>query len=129
MRKEPTPAEKTLWVMLRGRALSEWKFRRQHPIGEFIVDFYCPQLGLAIEVDGAAHFDEIGAIGDSRRTEKLEALGISVLRFENAVVVENGTSVLNRILDEIRKIQAGCQPANPSPPAPLPASRGEGRKA
>ena len=106
MRHEPTPAEKALWSMLRDRSLSRWKFRRQHPIGFFVLDFYCPRLALAIELDGAGHFDDAGAAGDAQRTAALGELGVEVLRFENAEVLECSERVLGKVRDVIAAIEA-----------------------
>jgi very-short-patch-repair endonuclease len=92
--------------MLRDRSLSRWKFRRQHPIGFFVLGFYCPRLALAIELDGAGHFDEPGAAGDAYRSAALALLGIEVIRFENAEVLECGERVLGKICDVIAAIEA-----------------------
>ena len=94
-----------MWSMLRGRALSCWKFRRQHAIGFFILDFYCPSLQLAIELDGAPHLDEGGRAGDALRSAELNAIGITVMRFENGDVLENSSSVLRRIEEVARRIE------------------------
>ncbi len=87
-RKNPTPAEKKLWyeVLQNGR-LSGFKFIRQKPLDEFIVDFYCASLMLAIEIDGDSHAEQAGY--DEYRTHKLNALGVRVLRYTNADVMNN----------------------------------------
>jgi very-short-patch-repair endonuclease len=95
-RKAPTAAEARLWQALRGRKLEGWRFRRQHAIQQFIVDFYCAEAGLIVEVDGAYHAQIIER--DTERTAALEAPGFRVLRFENQQVLEDLDSLLNSIL-------------------------------
>jgi very-short-patch-repair endonuclease len=107
MRREQTQAERALWSMLRGRSLSRWKFRRQHPVAFFVLDFYCPELKLAIELDGQPHFETGSADADTARTAELETLGITLIRFENGDLLENSSIVLNRILDATKRIAAG----------------------
>jgi len=75
------------------------KFRRQHPIGRFILDFYCPQYKLAIEVDGDSHIGN--ELHDELRTDALGAYGIDVLRFRNEEVITDIESVLLRIINVI----------------------------
>ena len=94
MRKHPTPAENALWQRLRRRQLGV-KFRRQHAIGPFIVDFYCAEAALVVEVDGPIH--QYTAEEDAIRQEFLEAQGLRVLRFTNAEVENDIEGVLNRI--------------------------------
>jgi len=83
--------------MLRGRALRGMKFRREHQITGFIVDFYCLELKLIIECDGAAHLEAGGALYDECRTARLQKLGMTVLRFENEDLVMNRQIVLTQI--------------------------------
>jgi very-short-patch-repair endonuclease len=88
MRKNPTSAERKLWQFLHNTYTSpfgrgEIKMWRQKPIDNFIVDFYCPQLKLVIEVDGAGHFTEQGKVYDHQRTKILEGYGLRVIRFTN----------------------------------------------
>ena len=84
MRKNQTEEEKKVWYqILKGRTP---KFHRQRIIGNYIVDFYCPQLRLAIEIDGYQHFYEENLEYDSKRTEYIETLDIYILRFENTEV-------------------------------------------
>jgi very-short-patch-repair endonuclease len=91
MRAMPTAAEAALWQALRDRRLSGWKFRRQHVIGGYVVDFYCPALGLVIEVDGSVHDGRRAQ--DRQRDQDLTALGVQVLRLRNADVLERLESV------------------------------------
>jgi very-short-patch-repair endonuclease len=96
MRREPTEPERRLWQKVRRKQLNGYKFRRQHPIGRFILDFYCHEARLVVELDGESHaFQEEY---DAARTEWLEAQGLRVLRFPNQVVMKNMESVLEAIL-------------------------------
>ncbi len=79
LRADATPAERDLWQIVRGGKLG-LRFRRQQPIGPFIVDFYCAEVGLVVELDGAGHAER--ADYDDRRTRWLEANGLTVLRFD-----------------------------------------------
>ena len=91
MRKNPTPAEKKLWVgFLR---TFKPRFLRQRPIDNYIVDFYCAQLKLVIEIDGDIHFTDEGMEYDERRTRLLEGYGLKVMRFTNTEVLENFPAV------------------------------------
>lgn len=92
-----TPAEAFLWTKLSNGKLDGRKFRRQHSIGSFVVDFYCPSEKLSIELDGSPHFTEEGIENDKRRTEYLRTVGINEIRFENAEVFEFTNEVLNKI--------------------------------
>ncbi len=96
-RKKSTDAEKTLWRQLRNRRCVGFKFRRQHVVGDFILDFYCPGVRLAIEVDGGGHASNKQAIYDACRTEVLQRCGIRVLRFWNHEVLQHIDSVMDEI--------------------------------
>jgi very-short-patch-repair endonuclease len=122
LRKNSTPAEQALWQVLKGGKLAGLKFRRQHPVGNFILDFYCPAHKLVIEVDGAIHQTQVEY--DSARTIQLETYGYTVLRFQNEMVLHQIETVLAKILQTVltRNIVI-----SPSPPAPLPIP-GEGSK-
>jgi very-short-patch-repair endonuclease len=98
LRADSTDAEKILWRALRER-LPLYKFRRQHPIGNRIADFACPEKKLVIELDGSQHSDEQEA--DDRRTAELAAHGYRVIRFWNNDVTENLVSVLDTIYREL----------------------------
>ena len=84
LRADATPAESELWGMLRGGKLGA-RFRRQQPVGPFIVDFYCAAVGLVVELDGAGHAER--TVYDGSRTAWLEDRGLTVLRFANAEVL------------------------------------------
>jgi very-short-patch-repair endonuclease len=94
-RKEPTKSEKILWQALRGKKLDGHKFRRQQPIGSFIVDFYNSPYRLVVEVDGSIHDTQVEL--DQARQEILEIIGLNVLRVNAEEVEKNLPSVLNKI--------------------------------
>ena len=98
LRNNSTTAEATLWKALKGSQLADRKFRRQHSIGNYILDFYCPMERLAIELDGAGHFTPEGTRQDQIRDEFLAFNKIRVLRFENKLVFE----ALEGVLEEIK---------------------------
>jgi len=97
LRSRTTKAEQKLWSLLRNRQLKGKKFRRQHPISNYIVDFYCSECKLAIELDGNFHADEVAKDYDKSRTALLGEFGITVLRFWNEEVMSDQGSVLIRI--------------------------------
>jgi very-short-patch-repair endonuclease len=100
MRHPQTPAEATLWRALRNRKTG-FKFRRQHPIYRFIIDFYCAQAKLLIEIDGESHLQPNQKEYDEARTEYLEELGYKVIRFTNDDVRYNLDVVASEILKTI----------------------------
>lgn len=100
LRREATPAERLLWSKLSGNQLDYLKFRRQHPIGPYVLDFYCPELKLCIELDGEQHAFDENAAKDAARTDYLERRGIRVLRFWNSEVLQSPAEVANRIYQE-----------------------------
>jgi very-short-patch-repair endonuclease len=97
MRKEQTDAEQLLWRLLRNRNFCGFKFRRQHPIGGYILDFFCDELNLAIELDGSGHADIEQAGYDEERTKVLNGAGIRVIRFWNHELMNNTEDVLDEI--------------------------------
>ncbi len=97
LRHNSTEAEARLWQALRRKQIGGFRFRRQHPIERFVVDFYCPACKLIVEVDGAVHLAQAEA--DAARTECLESLGYRVLRFSNEAVLGR----LDEVLAEIRQ--------------------------
>lgn len=102
LRKSLTSAEATLWKYLQKSQLKGRKFRRQHSIKNFIVDFYCAKEKLIIELDGAYHLDFAQQQYDFERTKQLEFLGFNVIRFENKLVFENLQGVLNEIISNFK---------------------------
>jgi very-short-patch-repair endonuclease len=107
-RKVPTLSEAQLWHELRDKKLAGLKFRRQHPIYPFIVDFYCPAFKLVIEVDGDIHDLPEHHSDDSSRQANLESRGFRVLRFQADAVIHNMENVL-------REIAGSCEIEYPSP--------------
>jgi len=97
LRKNLTPAEAVLWRCLKGKKLDGRKFRRQHSIGKYIADFYCPSENLGVELDGKDHFTIEGSEYDLKRDEYMNSLGINVLRFENRDVYYSLEAVLEEI--------------------------------
>ena len=95
-----TDAELMLWYCLRRKQLGGFRFRRQHPFERFVLDFYCCEVKLAIELDGGHHNEPDVKARDSVRTELLSANGIKILRFWNNEVFSNLEGVLQKILDE-----------------------------
>ena len=99
LRNNATPAERTLWQYLKGKGLSGKKFRRQYSIGNYIVDFYCVDSRLAIELDGEVHYNDQAYKHDLARTDFLKKQNITIIRFENKLVFQE----LDAVLQEIKK--------------------------
>ena len=97
LRNTLTPAEATLWNSLKGSQLAGRKFRRQHGVGAYILDFYCPEERIAVELDGAGHYTAAGNLHDTARTAYLTTLDIQVIRFENKLMWSALDSVLQTI--------------------------------
>ncbi len=102
LRQPQTPAEVKLWARLRDRQLDGLKIRRQHPIDRFIIDFYCAEAKLCIEIDGDSHADQVEY--DQARTEYLHERGYTVIRFTNHEVWHQLDAVLQSISDECRRL-------------------------
>lgn len=103
LRNKMTPAESRLWEMLKQRQLDGLKFRRQHSIENMIVDFYCPEKKLVIELDGAYHFTPEGEVSDAMRDDRLAELGYQVIRFENKEIFEHSDLVVETIKQATKK--------------------------
>lgn len=104
LRNNSTKAEQLLWKQLKDSRFLNLKFRRQQGIGRYIVDFYCSDCKLAIEIDGDSHFEENAEEYDRIRTEFLNSEGIRVVRFTNTDVYKNMNGVLEKLKIEIEKI-------------------------
>ncbi|HVH11396.1 MAG TPA: endonuclease domain-containing protein [Longimicrobium sp.] len=116
LRKEQTPAERMLWRVLRDRAVNGLKFRRQHPLDGFVLDFYCPEVKLCVELDGGIH--DTQAERDAGRTAQLEARGLRVIRFRNEEVEDDMASVLRRIAKAASRVPPVGEPRQaPDPPS------------
>jgi very-short-patch-repair endonuclease len=97
LRRTSTDAEAGLWAQLRAKRLAGFKFRRQHPCGPYILDFYCPAKRLAVELDGGQHFDPAVRAYDKRRDTFLRRHQIKVLRFPTDLVFREPLAVLEAI--------------------------------
>jgi len=104
LRKNMTKAEKKLWAALRRKQVNGKRFRRQHPIGKFIVDFYCHEVKLVIELDGSIHNFQEQKEYDLGRSEDIQQLGIKIIRFTNKQVMNNLNKVIADIESEIKII-------------------------
>jgi very-short-patch-repair endonuclease len=113
LRRSPTDAESNLWYHLRAGRIQGLKWRRQHPLPPYILDFYCAQLGLVVEIDGGQHVEA----ADATRTQALERIGLLVLRFWNHEVLQEIESVLAAIWNTAN--------ARTLSPSPSPGGRGE----
>ena len=104
LRNQSTKAEIKLWTYLKGKQMLGYDFHRQKPIDNYIVDFFCGRLMLAIEVDGYTHgFDEVFE-KDAAKEQRLKEMGIAVLRFQDEEVMRNIEGVLTRIKDRIKEL-------------------------
>jgi very-short-patch-repair endonuclease len=103
LRKNQTDAERKLWSVLRNRQLSGTKFRRQFPIGKYILDFYSPEYKLGIEAGGGQHYEEKGKLRDQQRNKELSRLGVKVIRFNDRDILKNTEGVYRIILENIEK--------------------------
>jgi very-short-patch-repair endonuclease len=118
-RKQPTDTERLMWGLLRDRRLNGYRFRRQHPVGKYVVDFACVSHRVAIEFDGSQHVER--AAYDATRDAFLRKIGYTVLRFWNPDLKQNRNGVLETVL---RALEARPSPASlRSAPSP---QRGEG---
>jgi len=104
LRKNMTLAELILWKKLKDKKIFGAKFRREHPIGIFIVDFYCHQYKLVIEIDGDIHCDKEKKEYDIGRTAELERYGLNILRFTNHQVIFQMDTVITRIIQRIKEL-------------------------
>ncbi|MFA5803580.1 MAG: endonuclease domain-containing protein [Melioribacteraceae bacterium] len=104
LRNSVTQAEKMLWYELKNSQLAGRKFRRQHSVGNYILDFYCPEERLAIELDGEHHEDDEQKKYDQKRTKFLNGLKITVIRFKNTDVIFGRDSIVKKILGMLKKV-------------------------
>jgi very-short-patch-repair endonuclease len=100
LRRNKTTAEKLLWKHLRRKELEGFRFRQQHPIGPYIVDFYCDEAGLVVELDGGIHLDAEQRQKDWVRDRSMNDHGLTVLRFENREIIDD----IDRVLGAIRRV-------------------------
>ena len=124
-RKKPNPAEKKLWFeVLQNKQFAHLKFTRQKPLDEYIVDFYCSELMLAIEVDGDSHAEQVEY--DQKRTLRLNQLGVDVIRYTNQEVLNTLNGVYLDLLEKIRHRQKKQPPKSQPPHPPLSGGRSGG---
>lgn len=102
LRKNMTDAERRLWTMLRARTLDGWKFRRQHPVGPYVLDFACLECQIVIEADGGQHADNAA---DLKRTAWLQEQGWTVLRYWNNDILSNASGVVEAISHTLAKFK------------------------
>jgi len=122
LRENMTDAERHLWARIRMRQIKGYQFYRQKPIGDYIVDFFCPKAKLIIEVDGSQHFVNETIEYDRIREEYVSSLGLRVLRFTNTDVLKHVEGVVERIEEEMNeKIPLGEKKI----PLALPFVKGE----
>jgi len=105
LRRNMTDAEQLLWSRLRRKQLSAVQFYRQKPIGDFIVDFFAPAVGLVIEIDGGQHFEPEHRENDRLRDQSLADLGLLVLRFDNDQVLRETDAVVEEIFKRIEELK------------------------
>ena len=101
LRKDATDAERKLWGILRNRQINGLKFLRQYSVGQYVLDFYCPEQRLAIEIDGSQHADTHGQQRDIKRDGYLKELNIRVIRFWNTDVLQNIEGVGQRLREQL----------------------------
>jgi very-short-patch-repair endonuclease len=119
LRNATTSAEAILWTYLQRRQLLGKKFRRQESLGRYIVDFYCPECRVIVELDGAPHFEPNSDVYENERTAYLAGLGLTVIRFENQAIHDDIDLVLECIREALRNAQQrGIFPSSPRPCCP-----------
>ena len=111
LRRDVTDVERRLWHRLRNGQVCDAHFRRQHPAGRYILDFYCPTLALAVELDGGQHAETLAR--DRVRDEWLKQKGVTVLRFWNSDVTENLNGVLEVIAAKIDELKSASERSHP----------------
>lgn len=115
LRQQQTQAEQVLWRCLRARQFMDLKFRRQYPLPPYVLDFYCAEIALVLELDGSQHAQ--ASAYDARRTDFLQARGLTVLRYWNNDVIVDTAAVLESLR---------CFIINRPSPRPSPRERGKG---
>ncbi len=101
LRQKMTLAEKILWEELRDKRCEGIKFRNQHPVLRYVLDFYCHQYRLGIELDGGVHNTKSQVVYDEDRTKNISECGLRIIRFKNSEVIENVEEVINKILEKL----------------------------
>ena len=116
LRKILPKVEVVIWSRLKGKQVLGYKFRRQYSIGTYVIDFYCPALKLAVEIDGDSHFQEGAQDNDKHRQAFIESFGIQFLRFTNEDVLRNLEGVLEAIKQALQEANHGKSSELESPP-------------
>ena len=109
LRSNGTKYEATLWLKLEYRQLDGVSYRRLYKVGEYILDFYCLELMVGIELDGHGHLTIEGSLRDGSRDNRLSARGITVLRIENRAIFENQPAVIELLKETVRRLKASGQ--------------------
>ncbi len=125
LRRSSTPAEVRLWGYLRQKRFCDLKFWRQYGVGPYIVDFYCPQLRLAIELDGDSHFLPGAQEYDAARQRFIESFNITVIRFLNTDIYENIDGVLQALEETVRVFYHHLSPSSIEEGEPLNREGGD----
>ena len=113
LRNNMTPAEIILWSKLKNRQMMGYKFRRQYGVGRYIIDFYCPKLRLAIEVDGNIHDLELIIEKDNSRQKYIQSFRIKIKRYTNNDIINNLNGVLKNLRNTIQEIEKELSKINP----------------
>ena len=117
LRQSSTYAEKIVWMNLRNRQMAGYKFKRQYSVDKYVIDFYCPELKFAIEVDGISHHSTAKKIYDKKRQKYLESFGIKFIRITDEELSGNSNKAFDRIENAMKEFS--------KPPSPI---QGEGIK-
>ncbi len=125
LRRSMTDTEKHIWARLRMKQLNGYQFYRQKPVGDYIVDFYCPRAKLVIEVDGGRHFSDEMTEYDRIRNDYMSSLGLRVLRVTNTDVLTNIESVLESIRGKMEGKIPLSPPFSKGETATSPSAKGE----
>ena len=115
LRKNQTDAERKLWTIVRNRQLFGIKFRRQFPVGRYILDFYAPEYKLGIEADGGQHYEDKGKKQDGLRTRELSKYGVKIVRFSDLDILNNIDGVYEIIHGVIESKKSNSPHLNPLP--------------
>ena len=127
LRGNMTPAEIILWSKLKGKGIGH-KFRRQYSVGVFVLDFCCPVIKLAIELDGDSHFSEDAKIRDREREEIIRSYGFTFMRFTNKEIIEKLDGVLAALMQQIERLTTPAPPCQGGDSAKPFIGRGRQRK-
>jgi very-short-patch-repair endonuclease len=111
LRRDQTAAERRFWALIRPWRDSGWHWRRQAPVGPYVVDFICKRIKLVVEIDGDSHYDAAGVAHDARRTDALGGLGYTVLRFTNSDVLDNADGAFDVLRGALGEPEKGPPPS------------------